>query len=64
MEAFKDALNLNEEVESSKIQIHREKRQLMDIPLNSLNDLELSRALPREKEKQGNCYIAKSYTLK
>ena len=43
-EAFKDALK-NEEVEISKIQIHREKRQLMsNITLNSLNDLELSRA--------------------
>ena len=56
MEAFKDAPK-NEEVETSKIQIHREKRQLMtNITLNSLNDLELSSALPK-KEEQGNYYM-------
>ena len=52
--AFKDA-SKNEEVETSKKQIHREKRQLMvNTTQNSLNDLDLPYALPKKEEKQGN----------
>ena len=55
MEIFKEALNVNEIVEIPKIQIHREKRQLMvNTTQNSLNDLDLPYALPKKEEKQGN----------
>ena len=55
VENFKEALNLNEIVEIPKIQIHREKRELMiNTTLNLLHDLDLPYALPKEKEKQGN----------
>ena len=59
--AFKDA-SKNEEVETSKKQIHREKRQLTSTPetnklanitLNSPNDLKRSHALPEKEEEQG-----------
>ena len=55
MEAFKDDLNLYETVKIPKIQIHRGKRQLtVNTTLNSLNDLDVSYALPKGKRGQGN----------
>ena len=62
MEAFKDALK-NEEIERSKIHIHREKRQLMaNITMNSRTDLELPRALPKKEEEPGN-YQCSSFLI-
>ena len=61
-EAFKDALK-NEEIERSKIHIHREKRQLMaNITLNSHTDLELPPALPKKEEEPGN-YQCSSFLI-
>ena len=64
MEIFKEALNVNEIVEIPKIQIHREKRQLMvNTTQNSLNDLDLPYALPKKEEKQGNYKLVLSLDL-